>query len=466
MFVAGHCAIPSADHLSEIISEQFMPEFACKRTKCTAIITDILAPHFKSILKEDIGNNFFSLLIDESTDITTEKYIGFAIIYFSERHRKINYTFLGLVKVENGEAQTIYEAILNLLKEFGLKVDKIRGIGTDNANTMVGEKSGVYALLKALNPNIVLCRCMNHSLQLAVCYAAGENFWRTLDFIIENTYSWFSKSSNRQLKYKELYNCIYNGNNPLKITRKSDTLWLSIEACVSRILDQWDALQVHFSTSRYEDRCCMAESLYHMYSDGVNNAYFKFFQPILLEINSINKILQSNEVNHIDVLRSLLTLIQSWMYMIIQPNKQILKKDVFSTSAAELKKILNPKPYLGFQFERAIEDRIANKKITNKEADMIKKRCVNFIISLIDEFQKRLPDNVKLLKEINMFQPKIALQQLKDGISSLLQMFGYSELQITTIEKQWNDLHISYSSPQHRKLRLPLELPFIFIQKI
>ncbi|GLV40074.1 hypothetical protein CBL_02959 [Carabus blaptoides fortunei] len=39
------------------------------RTKCSALITNVIAPHFMDQLREDIGNGPFSILIDESTDI-------------------------------------------------------------------------------------------------------------------------------------------------------------------------------------------------------------------------------------------------------------------------------------------------------------------------------------------------------------------------------------------------------------
>jgi len=46
------------------------------RSKCTSIITNILAPSFITLLKEDIGDAKYSLLLDESTDISVCKTLG------------------------------------------------------------------------------------------------------------------------------------------------------------------------------------------------------------------------------------------------------------------------------------------------------------------------------------------------------------------------------------------------------
>jgi hypothetical protein len=40
-------------------------------------------------LYEDVGETPFSILLDESTDITTDKYLGCTVIYFSLKKKKL-----------------------------------------------------------------------------------------------------------------------------------------------------------------------------------------------------------------------------------------------------------------------------------------------------------------------------------------------------------------------------------------
>ncbi|GBP34311.1 hypothetical protein EVAR_7362_1 [Eumeta japonica] len=49
------------------------------RTKCTEVIKNVLATHFVEELIKDIGQQKYSLIIDESTDISTSKQLGIVI---------------------------------------------------------------------------------------------------------------------------------------------------------------------------------------------------------------------------------------------------------------------------------------------------------------------------------------------------------------------------------------------------
>lgn len=79
-------------------------------------------------------------------------------------------TFLGLVELDSSNAEAITNALIMLLKEFKLNLNQLTGIGTDNASVMTGVNSGVYKILKENHslPNLILVRCVCHSIQLAV----------------------------------------------------------------------------------------------------------------------------------------------------------------------------------------------------------------------------------------------------------------------------------------------------------
>lgn len=85
--------------------------------------------------------------------------------------------FLGLVKRENGTADAIVNGLKTLFAEFKLNIKNLIGIGTDNASSMTGVNNGVHSLLKIEtgSENLVLVRCLCHSLQLAVTHASEES---------------------------------------------------------------------------------------------------------------------------------------------------------------------------------------------------------------------------------------------------------------------------------------------------
>lgn len=75
MYTAVHSSIAPVDHLGQLCYMQFgCSSLKLHRIKCSNIIKNDLAPHFNEDL--DIGNSFYSLLIDESTDVSFAKILG------------------------------------------------------------------------------------------------------------------------------------------------------------------------------------------------------------------------------------------------------------------------------------------------------------------------------------------------------------------------------------------------------
>ena len=134
-----------------------------------------------------------------------------------------------------------------------------------------------------------LLKCVCHSLQLAVSHATAKCLPRNLDFLIKETYNWFSHSAFRQARYKEIFSLINDGQAPLKLIQLSQTRWLSVESAVSRILQQWVELKTHFDMARNSERCYTAQILYEMFCDKKNYAFLVFMKHILGEVQRVNK---------------------------------------------------------------------------------------------------------------------------------------------------------------------------------
>ena len=84
--------------------------------------------------------------------------------------------------------------------------------------------------------------------------------------------------------YKAIYETINCGGKPLQITKLCATCWLSIEPAVSRILDQWEELRLHFAVTKSSEHCYLAEVLYSMYSDPQNILYLTFLKSVLGDV--------------------------------------------------------------------------------------------------------------------------------------------------------------------------------------
>lgn len=81
LYIAQHSSIMPVDHLNSLFKANFGDSLTAidvkiHRTKATAIIKNVWRPHMISLLRADIGDGKYSLIIDESQDITVVKYLG------------------------------------------------------------------------------------------------------------------------------------------------------------------------------------------------------------------------------------------------------------------------------------------------------------------------------------------------------------------------------------------------------
>ncbi len=71
-------------------------------------------------------------------------------------------------------AESIYSALIEFLKDKELQVSNIVGMGFDGASTFSGKKTGVQARIKKVAPHALYVHCHYHLLQLACVQAANS----------------------------------------------------------------------------------------------------------------------------------------------------------------------------------------------------------------------------------------------------------------------------------------------------
>ncbi|KAH6932134.1 hypothetical protein HPB50_003037 [Hyalomma asiaticum] len=134
LFIAEHSSIMTADHLCQLYKKSFPDSEAARayqmrRSKCASVIKNVLGPHFKADLAQDIGDSYYSLIIDESTDISVTKFLAISIIYHSVTKSRIMTTFLNLCTLEVLEDHLNPKPYLGYL--FETYVDNMKAQKTD-----------------------------------------------------------------------------------------------------------------------------------------------------------------------------------------------------------------------------------------------------------------------------------------------------------------------------------------------
>ena len=123
-----------------------------------------------------------------------------------------------------------------------------------------------------------------------------------MEYLVRETYNWFSVSPKRRVSYRAIFETINCGEKPLQITEVCATRWLSIEPAVSRILDQWEELKPHFSITKSSEHCYMAEVLYSMYNDPQNVFYLTFLKSVLGEVQLVMKAFKGDQADPLKTL--------------------------------------------------------------------------------------------------------------------------------------------------------------------
>lgn len=166
--IACHSSIRSIDHLGDLLKLHGkgspLENLKLHSTKCSKLILNVLSPSILQSLVEDIGNSKYSLIVDESTDVSVSKYMAYCIRYFSKSLQTIINEFLGLVIVERATANALCELTMQFLKEINLNPKNIIGLGVDGASNLCSCNHSLYTLLREISPNLQLIKCICHSL--------------------------------------------------------------------------------------------------------------------------------------------------------------------------------------------------------------------------------------------------------------------------------------------------------------
>ena len=93
-------------------------------------------------MKEGDGPHWFSIIADEATDIINNEQFNVSICWVNDTYH-INVDSIGLCRVSNTSANTLYTVIKDMLIRCSLPLSLCRDQAYDGAATILGKKSGV-----------------------------------------------------------------------------------------------------------------------------------------------------------------------------------------------------------------------------------------------------------------------------------------------------------------------------------
>ena len=258
-FVAEHnLSFTIMDHFNDLL-HQLCPDsltaaqFKSKRTKTKCIIKNACAPYFHSQLTERMKNTYFSLIIDEITDVSSTKDLAIVCRFYDKHRTRVVSEFYNMVPIVDSTAESLYTTFMSQLSSDNIPTSNLIGFAEDTTNVMFGEHNSVASRLKKDVPNIFLMKCICHSAHLCASYAC-EKLPRSIEELLCDIYNYFAHSAKRQPQFAVVQSFVNVEQH--KLLRPSQTRWLSLQSCV---LEQWEALIAFFQEVSQHDHLLVSE---------------------------------------------------------------------------------------------------------------------------------------------------------------------------------------------------------------
>uniref|UniRef100_A0A1B6KJL5 DUF4371 domain-containing protein n=1 Tax=Graphocephala atropunctata TaxID=36148 RepID=A0A1B6KJL5_9HEMI len=264
-----------------------------KRTKTTQLLKKALAPSFEKELTENLKEPgcFFSIVMDETTDRGSIKQCAFVVTYYEKQQGKFRSRFFDLVETPGCTANDLTKCLKNCFQRQNIPWSNFIGFSSDTTNVMFGQNQSVVANLKKDFPLVAFIKCSCHMIHL-VASKACLKLPRSVEDLLRNLGSHFSRSFQRQEKFKEFQE--FFQVEIYKILSPSTTCWLSLQACVNRVLELYVPLKMYLRESLFQDPSKTVEEMLNTMDNVFTRAYLEFMSYALSLFNDFNTLFQSD----------------------------------------------------------------------------------------------------------------------------------------------------------------------------
>lgn len=216
----------------------------CGRTKAEIIARNVLKPFVIEQVLRDLNGElplYFTLATDASNK-GNRKFFPVVLFYF-EKENGLTSKLVDFLEESDETARSVYTCLLESLQRLELDTSRIVSYSADNAPVNYGKNNSVYKFLKDKNNNIFKGNCHAHILHNCAKFACKKLNYDVEAFILK-VYSEFSTASKKVSQLKEHFE---NAElEYVKILRHVPTRWLSLFACIERLLHSWPAIKSYF----------------------------------------------------------------------------------------------------------------------------------------------------------------------------------------------------------------------------
>lgn len=170
-------------------------------------IIDCIGETFRSSISEDVKRSkFFSIMCDETTDVSTKEQMTFCVRYIDTQSFVTKEEFVGFTEMTETTGVAIKEAIDKELDALGLTKEHLCGQGYDGGSNMAGKFKGVQALISNEQPMAIYSHCFSHSLNLVISKSCDIPAIRNMLGTVGAVTTFLSASALRKNALEEVIN--------------------------------------------------------------------------------------------------------------------------------------------------------------------------------------------------------------------------------------------------------------------
>ncbi|KAG6397048.1 hypothetical protein SASPL_143209 [Salvia splendens] len=169
-----HFKFPLFDEISSVVLKNAPDNLKLTSPRIQKDIINAFGVETTKLIVQDMGNDFFSILIDDCRDISVKEKMG-VVVRYVDKNGCVMERFLGVVHVRDTVATSLEKALDSLLSMYDLSVSSLRGQGYDGASNMRGEFNGLKSLILRRNPRVYYVHCFAHQLQLTIVVVAKKH---------------------------------------------------------------------------------------------------------------------------------------------------------------------------------------------------------------------------------------------------------------------------------------------------
>lgn len=146
---------------------------------------------------------------------------------------------------------------------------------------------------------------------------------------------------------------------------------------------------------------------------------------------------QSENIDVTKLYDDLILMIKRLMAIIVTPRhlEMVKNDDLINLEFADFIKPTNTVNF-GYDFHSRCDQSVLNKDFIM----YVKERCKAYIIEMIKQLQKRLPDNIKILQMFYMFNPINATSMTKNSVGPIAAKYRKTFDDMDELENEWQGI--------------------------